>query len=163
MPNLATALTGAAGEHFVAYQLTCLGLVVGLPRAGSPTVDLIVANADGSAAVNVQVQTTDWAMRERGRGDAKAPHRVEFPLGPKAATSPSPNLFFALVDLQSTRALATSPDVYVIPSKWIADFCADWVDDVKRVMLHAELELVEPFKNNYAPLLASLGVETADS
>ena len=67
MPKLATALTGAAGEHFVAYQLTCLGLVVGLPRAGSPTVDLIVANADGSAAVNVQVKTSGGAVRTKGR------------------------------------------------------------------------------------------------
>ena len=81
---------------------------------------------------------------------------MEFDLGSKAAKNDSANLAFAFVDLQGTSDLGTSPNVYVIPSAWIVNHCAAWVDEKTRVMLHAELEVVQPFKNDYTPLLEAL-------
>ncbi len=168
MSKLPANLIGAAGEHFVAYQMCCLGLVVALPRGGSPTVDLLASNPDGTKSLSVQVKTADWAMRTRGRGKAKAPHHLEFALGHKAATVNSENLFFAFVDLQSAAGLTMQPDVYIIPSVWISNFCSTWINDVSWVRFHPELKSVEEFKNNYSPLLNALSFEdvegsTADS
>jgi hypothetical protein len=41
MPKRASTLTGAAGEHFVAFILSARGYAVGLTRGGSPTIDLL--------------------------------------------------------------------------------------------------------------------------
>lgn len=40
MASRASTLTGAAGEHFIAYRLSAMGYPVALTRGGSPTVDL---------------------------------------------------------------------------------------------------------------------------
>jgi len=63
MPTRATALTGAAGEHFVAYKLSGMGYPVALTRGGSPAVDLMVGDLQGRSAVSIQVKTSDWAWR----------------------------------------------------------------------------------------------------
>ena len=51
---MATALIAAAGEHFVAYRLSAMGYPVALTRAGSPTVDLMVGDLAGNAAISLQ-------------------------------------------------------------------------------------------------------------
>jgi hypothetical protein len=48
MPPRSTAITGTAGEHFVAARLAGMGYVVALSRGGSPGVDLLIATQDGS-------------------------------------------------------------------------------------------------------------------
>ena len=44
MPKRATTLTGAAGEHYVAYKLSLLGFPTALTRGGSPVIDLMVGD-----------------------------------------------------------------------------------------------------------------------
>jgi hypothetical protein len=62
MPKIPTALTGCAGEHFVAYRLSAMGYVAALPRGGSPSVDLMVGTVDGRNTVTVQVKTKSQAF-----------------------------------------------------------------------------------------------------
>jgi hypothetical protein len=62
-------LIAAAGEYFVAYKLSCLGYLAAPVRLGSPATDLLASTLDGGRTVAIQVKTTGWAERTRGRGD----------------------------------------------------------------------------------------------
>ena len=58
MPKRATTLTGAAGEHYVAYKLSLLGFPTALTRGGSPVIDLMVGDLTGENAVSIQVKAS---------------------------------------------------------------------------------------------------------
>ena len=50
--KISTKLTGAAGEHFVAYKLSSLGMAVALTRDGSDVIDLMAGNIlNGTGAI----------------------------------------------------------------------------------------------------------------
>lgn len=148
MPRIPSTLTGSAGEHFVAYKLSKMGYLVALTRGGSPSVDLMVGDIDGRKTLSIQVKTTEWATRERGRGANRKPHHLQFPLGRKYAKTNQNNLFFAFVDLKGLDYNQT-PDVYIVPSKFVFDFCKSWVDSARMVRFHIDISDIEPFKNNW--------------
>lgn len=54
-------IIGGAGEHYVAYALSCFGYIPALAREGSPTIDLLVSNLIGSRTLAIQVKTTAYA------------------------------------------------------------------------------------------------------
>ncbi len=68
MPKIPSKLIGTAGEHYVAYKLSCFGFIAAMPRDGSPTVDILASNLEANKTLAIQVKTTDWATRDRGRG-----------------------------------------------------------------------------------------------
>jgi len=107
---MSTALTGAAGEHYIAYQLSLRGYCVGLSRGGSPFVDIMISNNTGEG-VAIQVKTSNGARRNFKRDPSK--NRWEFDVGPKARTLGGERLFYAFVDLKWGAGL---PDVFVVPS-----------------------------------------------
>ena len=137
-----------------------MGYVAAIPREGAPTVDILACNVDATKVVSIQVKSTDWAMRTRGRGVNKKPHHLEFPLGTKAAKYNSESLIFTFVDLNGVDWDEKSPDVYIIPSNFIYEFCKDWVDEVKMVRFHILIEDIKKFKNNWNPIKESLGEES---
>ena len=150
-----TQVTAAAGEHFVAFRLSQLGLVVGIPRAGVPGVDLLVTDPNTHAMASIQVKTARSALRTRGRGKNKMVHHLEFPLGQRAGTTESQDLFVAFVDLHG-RDPASCPDVYLYPSSVVVSSCASWVDKVKWVRWHVAIADASEFKNNWNPIMGSL-------
>jgi len=156
MPKIPANLTGAAGEHFVVYQLSCLGYVAALPRAGAMGVDILVSNTQGSESLAIQVKTTDSAVRTRGRGKNKQPYELQFPLGSKSAKLSSRNLFFAFVDLRHLENLPEQPDVYIIPSQVVHDWCESWVDRVPMVRLHKLISDMAPYKNQWSAITSRL-------
>jgi len=67
MAKRATTLTGAAGEHYVAYKLSAMGYPTALTRGGSPVIDLMVGDLSGNGSVSIQVKTrTAPAVFTRG-------------------------------------------------------------------------------------------------
>lgn len=149
-----TMLVGTAGEHFVAFRLAQLGWVVALPRMGSPLVDLLVSDQTGARTVTIQVKTAEWAERKRGRGPNRKLHHLEFPLGRRAAAVNQERFLFAFVDLRG-REPTSSPDVYIVPSAFIHDYCKEWIEGAKMVRWHPSIEEAEPFKNDW-PRIAAL-------
>jgi hypothetical protein len=143
-----TLIVGTSGEHYVAFRLAQLGWIVALPRAGSPAVDLLVCNMDGSRTITIQVKTAEWAMRERGRGENRAPHHVEFPLGHKAAELKGARFIYAFVDLKG-REPDSLPDVYIVPSKDVVAYCNGWAKEAKMVRWHAEIKSVAKYRNDW--------------
>jgi len=71
-------LTGVAGVHYVASYLSFHGLHAVPTTRNVRGPDLVVCNADGSDTMSVQVKTTEWAGRTRGRGENKKPHHREW-------------------------------------------------------------------------------------
>ncbi|MFN3408723.1 MAG: hypothetical protein ACK45B_07000 [Limisphaerales bacterium] len=149
-------LVAAAGEHFVAYKLSCLGYLAAPVRIGSPATDLLAATLDGSRTVAIQVKTTGWAERTRGRGTNKTPHHLEFPLGHAAVEKASDSLIFCFVDLRGS-APDTLPDVYIVPAKTLLAEYKGW--DIRQHSFfrhHRPIEHMAPFKNEWKPVIKAL-------
>jgi len=152
-----TRIVGGAGEHYIAYILSCLGYIPALVREGSPTIDLLASDVSGSRTIAIQVKTTEYAKRSRGRGPNRKLHHLEFPLGHKAIEKAVRELIFCFVDLDSLDT-ERKPDVYVIPATVLID---NYVDkDIRKhkwMRLHWGVEKMEPFKNNWRPICEALG------
>lgn len=122
MPKRATALTGSAGEHYVAYALSARGFPVARTRGGSPTVDLMVGNLSGTETISIQVKTSNWAWRSFIRKPMK--NHWEWDVGWKATQLRGQSIFYAFVDLKWDPATSPAPDVFIVPSAVVADAVA---------------------------------------
>ncbi len=120
-------------------------------------VDVLVSNSDGSQTLAIQVKTTNWATRQRGRGDQKQPFQLQFPLGYKSAKIDNPRLLYAFVDLLSNGD-GVCPDVYIVPAQFVFNHCEAWVDKVKLVRFHIPIEELAPFKNNWSLIAESVSI-----
>jgi hypothetical protein len=141
------SLTGSAGVYFVAARLNAMGLQCAPTFGNVPSVDILVSNLGGSAMVSLQVKTTMFAMRPRGRGENKKPYEYQWAIGWKSARLNTENLFFALVDL---KEFAELPDVFIVPSKMIATYFEG--GDPKTwtfARYHELIETLTPHKNNW--------------
>lgn len=147
--------TGTAGVYYVMAQLAARNFHAAATHGNAPHVDILVSSENGARTLSVQVKTTGWAMRSRGRGDAKIPFQLQWPLGYKAAKTQHDDLYFAFVDLKDFVGDG-KPDVYIIPSSYIYQYCEAWVDKVKWVRFHPEIIHVEPFKNAWDLLTGAL-------
>jgi hypothetical protein len=147
-------LTGVAGVHYVASYLNYLGFHAVPTTRNVPGPDLLVSNLSGSKGISLQVKTTEWAMRTRGRGDEKKPHHHEWDIGWNSAKVNSPRLFFALVDLQKFESL---PVVFIVPSQVIYKYFK--VGDPEtwhRARYHPLIEKVQQYRNSWDLLKKAL-------
>jgi hypothetical protein len=156
-------LVGAAGEHYVAYVLSCFDYICALVREGSPTIDLLASNIDGSKTISIQVKTSKSAKRKRGRGDNRKLHHLEFTLGKKAIQNSASNFIFCFVDLRGINP-SNTPDVYVIPSEVIKNHYEDKdLSKIKWLRLHWTIEKMDLFKNNWDPMHKFLKTPEAET
>lgn len=157
---MSTALTGNAGAYFVAARLSALGLICAPTFRNVPGVDLLVSDDKGALFVSLQVKTSVWALRQRGRGEAKKPHHYEWAMNWNSARQNEPNLFFVLVDL---KGFADLPDVFIVPSSVIAKYYAGGDPETWRWPRYHELvENLEPYKNAFDLILRHMGIEDED-
>jgi len=156
------SLIGAAGVYFVAARLNAMGLQCAPTFGNVPNVDILVSSLNGSALASLQVKTTMDGLRKMGRGDNRKPHHYEWDIGWKSARLRAPDLFFALVDL---KEFAELPDVFIVPSKVIADYfdptCAassGWLstrsrpDPWPRARYHELVQNLARYKNDWAAI-----------
>jgi hypothetical protein len=64
-------LIGTAGVYHVASQLAQQGFHAAVTFGNAPSVDILVASPNGSSTISLQVKTSHWALRTRGRGSKK--------------------------------------------------------------------------------------------
>jgi len=152
-----TQLTGVSGVHYVAAYLSFLGFHAVPTTRNVQGPDLLVSTLDGSAALAIQVKTTIWAERTRGRGMAKIPHHCEWDIGWSSADLSHASLYFALVDLKEYTGL---PDVYVVPSATIQAYF-DGADPAvwKRARYHPLIGDIEQYKNEAGWALLSRALD----
>jgi hypothetical protein len=147
-------LTGVAGFHYVASYLSYLGFHAVPTTRNVPGPDLLVSNLSGSRGLSLQVKTTIWGMRTRGRGEAKKPHHHEWDIGWSSAKVNHPHLFFALVDLQQFDSL---PDVFIVPSQVIFTYFKGGDPETwRRARYHPLVEDIQRYKNNWDILRKAL-------
>lgn len=103
-PKIPSSLIGAAGEHFVMFELYRRGIMVGQPPQGVPQIDLLVLDEAAQVLKNLQVKT-------RSKGADGGWH-----MKLKHETLTSSRLFYVFVDMAPD-----SPIAYVIPSKVVAE------------------------------------------
>ncbi|MGD0199145.1 MAG: hypothetical protein ABSD27_00185 [Bryobacteraceae bacterium] len=89
-----------------------MGYPVALTRGGSPTVDLMVGDLKGQAAVSFQVKTASSARRK---------DRWEWDVGRKALDLRGDSIFYAFVDLKGDHPNQL-PDVFIVPSNLVASW-----------------------------------------
>jgi len=150
MAKRATALTAAAGEHYVAYKLSQLAYPVALTRGGSPTVDLMVGDISGNATVSIQVKTSNYAWRSYKKHPEKN-HWI-WDVGGKAMGLRGENIVYAFVDLKGDPNL--TPDVFIVPSSSVANYVKP---EHTRKMFPLSKEHGNKLKNNWDLITKKLG------
>jgi len=157
-------LIGTAGVYFVASQLAACGFHAAGTFGNAPSVDILAGLLDGSANLSLQVKTSHWALRTRGRGKSKTPHHYEWDVGQKSAMLQRPDLFFAFVDLKLQSGQL--PDVFIIPSRLIFDYFSKPYFKSKpniRWRYHPEIKSIEQYKNNWEILRGYLNKKARHS
>ncbi len=101
--KIPTGLVGAAGEHFVMFQLYRRGLMVGQPPQGVADVDLLVLDDVAKVVKSLQVKTRSKGAD--GGWHMKAKHEDLV----------SPRLWYVFVDMEPE-----SPICYIVPSVEVA-------------------------------------------
>lgn len=151
-------MTGVAGVHYVVSYLNYLGFHAVSTTRNVAGPDVLVSTYDGSRGLSLQVKTTAWAMRTRGRGKNKKPHHYEWDIGWNSAKVNASRLFFALVDLKEFREL---PDVFIVPSQVIFKYFETGPNENwKRARYHPEIEEISKYKNNWEILRKALETES---
>ncbi len=147
-------LTGAAGVHFVAARMNALGLHAAPTIRNVPGVDLLVSSLDGRKSAAIQVKTTEWASRTRGKGENKV--IWEYQWACKFIEEKSESLFYAFVDLKNFDEL---PDIYLLPSHDVAKWYRDAGikrEEWKWPRFHAEASFIAKYRNEFEPIFKAL-------
>jgi hypothetical protein len=88
---------------------------VALTRGGSQSIDLMVGDVGGAAAISLQVKTATRAWRNCRRNPAKS--RWEWDVGPRSTKLCGEAIFYAFVDLNGGKGM---PVVFILPSAVVA-------------------------------------------
>jgi hypothetical protein len=92
-----------------------MGFPVALTRGGSQSIDLMVGDVGGTAAISLQVKTATMAWRNYRTKPAKS--RWEWDVGPRSAKLCGEAIFYAFVDLNGGNGM---PTVFIVPSAVVA-------------------------------------------
>jgi hypothetical protein len=153
MPKRSGILVGTAGVYHVASQLAQQGFHAAVTFGNAPSVDILVASQDGAATISLQVKTSHWALRTRGRGHNKQPHHYEWDVGEKSAKLNRQGLFFAFVDLKLGGPEA--PEVFIVPSKQIREYFKRF-ETLSRWRWHPSVGEIEGYRNSWDTLRVRL-------
>ena len=145
-------LVAAAGEHYVAYKLSCLGYLAALVRQGSPAIDLLASTHDSGHTIGIQVKTTSDARRWRGRGTERVLSELQFPLSHNAIEQAADSIIFCFVDLRSTES-EIPPDVYIVPdASLLKEYKSVNIRQWSFLRHHRPIARMEPYKNEWKPI-----------
>ncbi len=102
--RLTSGLSGVAGQFFVAAELSRRGYVATLTVGNTRGIDLLVARADASASVGVEVKTkqgseNEWILDKKSEVGSK-------------------NLVYVFVNLNDGKP----PTFHVVPAKVVASY-----------------------------------------
>lgn len=102
-------LTGIAGAHYVAAELSKLGYLATMTSRNTEGIDILASNRDGSKVVSLQIKASSNKQYTRS-----------WILSEKQENHYSKSLFYVFVDLNIDTE--ERPDFYIVPSKIVADY-----------------------------------------
>ena len=140
------ALTGAAGEYYIAFRLAAMGYAVGMTPRGTTSIDLIVANPKTDKSITIQTKTAENAFFS----SKMYKNYWKWPVG--KIREPKDNFFYAFVDLKGN--LEQVPDVFIVPSVRLKGLLnetyPEWCDGIN-------VENESEYKNRWDIIKAALG------
>ena len=111
-------LIGAAGQYYVGYKLSENRLCAAQTIGNAVGADILVCDDKGLETCSIQVKTSKNAYRANRYGC----EGYEFDVGASVIGKQSPNLWYAFVNLQQQEDSSFKPQVFIVPSKWVAEF-----------------------------------------
>lgn len=120
------ALTGAAGEYYVAFRLAAEGCAVGLTAHGTRAIDIVVANPNTGSSITIQSKTMRNAL---GRSGTES--WWKWRVGTSRRLSHE-NFFYAFVNLRDDPS--ETPDVFIVPSGQLESLLEEYKDKEGRVI-----------------------------
>jgi hypothetical protein len=150
MPSrISGAMSGIAGEYFVAAELTRRGYIASLTLRNTRGVDILASNLDATQSVGIQVK----AIQGRGKS---------WMLNQKIEANEATNLFFVFVRLNHLE----TPEYYIVPREDVSRFSADnhklWLETPGRKGQKHNDNPMRQFKdaeNNYKDRWNLLGLD----
>lgn len=109
---------GCAGEYFVAYSLSVRGHLVSITNGNVPNIDIIVTSIEESNFISLQVKTSRNAHRNNRYGREV----WEWDVGPSSIGFKKDHFWYAFVDLKVDNQQNLLPDVFFVPSFWVATY-----------------------------------------
>lgn len=107
MMSRSTATTGAAGEHYVMYQLLKRGHLAALTPTGAAGVDILISDSEGAHLAAIQVKTAGNEVK------------VGWQMSEKHENLRSGHLFYCFVDPGPEHG--ATPACWIVPSAVVAD------------------------------------------
>lgn len=138
------------------YQLAKRQFHASYTHGNAPNVDILVCSEKGDISLSIQVKTTEYATRHRGRGVDRKAAKLDFHLGRKGGLLNEPKVLFAFVDL-NTQPEKEEITVYLIPSTWLYKYCKPWIDGARMVRFQPRIEEVEEFRNAWGQVSKVVG------
>lgn len=118
--RLSATLSGAAGEYYVAAELSRRGFLASITPKNAQAVDVLASRLDGSRVVGIQVKTN----QDRSK---------EWVLGKKDESLSRESLFYVFVNLNGPDG---TPTFHIVPSAVVAKSCKEnhqeWLAGRKR-------------------------------
>ena len=141
------ALTGAAGEYYIAFRLAAEGYAVGLTPRGTTSIDLIVAKPSTGKSITIQTKTMLNAFVQNRKHGNYWKWRVGKP------REPHKTFFYVFVDLKND--LEQTPDVFIVPSSQLAslreefsgDFWCNGIDEEVAPSYKNRWDIIEAAQN----------------
>jgi hypothetical protein len=103
---LSKSLSGAAGQYFVAAELSRRGIIATTTIRNARGIDILASNASATRSVSIQVKTNQFSQKK-------------WMLDKSAEAFVADNLFYVFVNL---NGLDASPSFHVVNSKVVASF-----------------------------------------
>lgn len=106
--KLSTALSGIAGEYYVAAELSRQGFIAAVTLRNTRGVDILVSRPGGKRSASIQVKTLQTG-------------RTEWLLDKSDETSKGENHYYVFVALNGRDG---HPEFYVVQGEYVASCCA---------------------------------------
>jgi hypothetical protein len=104
LQRLATSLSGAAGQYFVAAELSRRGIIATVSVRNARGIDILASNLTATRSVSIQVKTNQYSDRK-------------WMLHKSAEDLVAKNLFYVFVNL---NGLKEAPTYHIVPSRIVA-------------------------------------------
>ena len=113
---------GTAGQFYVAFNLAVRDINAAITLGNAPSVDLMATAHDGKRSLSFQVKTARNAYRKSRYGN----EGFEWDVNKAVIGNHHPSFWYAFVNLNCGASLGEqSPEVFLVPSRWVAEFVKD--------------------------------------
>ena len=109
---------GAAGQYYLAYGLAVRQIHASITLGNAPSVDVLASSSDGKRSLAFQVKTSRNAYRRNRYGS----EGFEWDVGKAVIGKHREQFWYAFVNLREDEETTWSPQIYFVPSRWVAEF-----------------------------------------